>query len=318
MTQDQRKSGENGAQGATLPVERDDAAVPGGIAIVRMEQPGRPVVVLDLELIQRLERTIRSLPRDLGGFILASASERVFIAGADLESIQSLNDEQLERYLAYGQRVFGMLCELPCPTAAAINGAALGGGLEVAMHCDALVGAPSASGKPYPIGLPEAGLQICPGWGGTNLLPARIDPAEAIRRTAEGKPLTFDEARSAGMFDAVADSAEGLLDAAKAWLASARERGGVSAGERRDGLPLRWIGRSGTAAKVSSALDEVESELPGTGSARAVASAVRAGLDSGWEAALEVERTELVRLRGTPEGREAIKAFFERSTGKNK
>lgn len=278
------------------------------------------MVVLDHALIRRIEATLLEV-RKTGctGLVLASASPRVFIAGADLKSIQSpqtpgsqgLNDDQLDAYLAYGQRVFGLLCDFPCPTVAAINGAALGGGLEIAMHCDALVAAPSASGKPYPIGLPEAGLSICPGWGGTNLLPARMDPSDAIRRTAEGKPMNFDEAREAGLFDAVAPAQETLLDTAKQWIISERNRRTQSP-VQRDGSPLRWIGRAtdGTKAESAAAIDAVESSLPKTESAAACVKAVRAGLRDGWQAALDVERRELTRLRNTEAGKAAIAGFF--------
>src|SRR5262245_46013245 len=173
-----------------LPNQREREGPCGGSVTVRLEEPGKPVVVLEHELMQRIEATLATLGRDVRGLVLASASERVFVAGADLKAIQELDDDQLDRYLRYGSKVFGMISDLPFPTVAAINGAALGGGLEIAMHCDGLVAAPGA--KPYPVGLPEAGLCICPGWGGTNLLPARIDPAEAIKRTATGAAMTFD------------------------------------------------------------------------------------------------------------------------------
>lgn len=296
-----------------LPIDRDETGLFAGICTIRLEQPGRPVVVLDEELIRRLNASIDALPSDCTGVLLASASERVFVAGADLKTIVDLDDAGLDRYLAYGQRVFGRLSQLPFPTAAAINGAALGGGLEVAMHCDALVAAPSASGKPYPVGLPEAGLSICPGWGGTNLLPARMDRAEAIRRTATGKPLTFDEAQEAGLFDVVAESASELEQTAKAWIADRARAGKVE----RDGAPSRWIGRTGVASAALTALDEVKPDLPETGAAAAVVDAVNAGLTRGWKAALETERRHLVRLRSSPEGAAAIKAFFEKSAAKS-
>jgi len=296
-----------------LPLQRDE----DGCLTLRLEQPGAPVVVLDHPLIQRLELALREAASDTRArcLILASASERVFVAGADLKSIEELRDEQLDRYLAYGQQVFGMLSQLPFPTAAAINGAALGGGLELAMHCDGLIGAPSPTGKPYPVGLPEAGLCICPGWGGTNLLPARIHPAEAIRRTASGQTMTFDEATAAGLFDTVASSAGELLATAKAWLLGRIAKGPV----KRDGTPSRWIGRPEYAPGVLAAVQAVEPELPKTASARAVLDAVRAGLgEGGWKGALDVERRELVRLRSTPEGKGAIRAFFEKSAGAKK
>ncbi len=295
-----------------FPIEHDAAGPFQGIAVVRLEQPGSPMVVLDEPLIRRIEATLRALPSATTGFILASASPRVFIAGADLKSIQAMSDRDLDVYLAYGQRVFGMIASLPFPTVAAINGAALGGGLEIAMHCDALIAAPSASGKPYPVGLPEAGLSICPGWGGTNLLPARIDPSDAITRTAAGKPLTYDEAVAARLFDAVAPSPEALIPTCKQWIASQRSRGTPS----RNAAPSRWIGRPDCKSRVAAALPALRDSLPHTESAQAVLAAVTAGLEHGWQSALDVERRELVRLRSTPAGKAAIEAFFEKSAKK--
>jgi enoyl-CoA hydratase/carnithine racemase len=300
-----------------------------------LDQPGKPVIVLDHELLRRLEATLRGLPRDATGLVLASASERVFVAGADLKSISEWSDDQLHRYLEFGARVFAMLSNMPFPTVAAVNGAALGGGLELAMHCDGLVAAPppsreGAASKPYPVGLPEAGLALCPGWGGTNLLPARMDPREAILRTAAGKPLTFDEARSAGLFAEVAPDQQSLIPVALDWLA--RHRAGRSvltadgkdiggAGRitsreppfPRDGAPTRWIGRPALAARVHDGLRDARPDLPPTESAAAVAAAVEAGLSQGWEAALAVERRELVRLRHTPAAQQALAAFFAKS-----
>lgn len=284
-----------------------------GIAVLRLEQAGRPVVVLDEGLIQRLEASLLAVPAGCVGLVLASASERVFVAGADLKSISELSDAALDRYLAYGQRVFGMLAKLPFPTAAAINGAALGGGLEVAMHCDALIACPSASGKPYPVGLPEAGLSICPGWGGTNLLPARIAPADGISRTATGRTMSIDEARGASMFDDFAPTAQELLPTAKRWIINRAKEGRPE----RDGVPSRWIGRPRSAAACLQALDACRGALPPTGSARAVLEAVEAGLTQGWQAALDCERKHLIALRASPEGKAAIQAFFERSAAKS-
>ncbi len=280
-----------------------------GVVTLTLEQPGKPVVVLEAELIQRLDATISALPRSARGLVLASASERVFVAGADLKSIMAMSDDELHRYLEFGAEVFGRLSQLPYPTAAAINGAALGGGLELAMHCDGLIGAPSTAGKPYPVGLPEAGLEICPGWGGTNLLPARIDPATAIERTAVGKPLLFDEAKDLGLFDAVAEPPE-LLDAARAWVLDQ-----PAPGDRgRDGAPSRWIGRR--AAATLTALDQSRGPIPKTGAAKAVTDCVDIGLAEGWKSALKAERGHLVRLRNTPEAQTSISAFFARSAKK--
>lgn len=283
-----------------------------GYFTLTLEPNQGPMVVLDHPFIQRLEAAIRMIPATAMGLVLRSGSDRVFVAGADLKSIDTWPDDQLTNYLAYGTRVFGLLCELNCPTVAAISGAALGGGLELAMHCDGLVAAPLPSGKPYPIGLPEASLSICPGWGGTNLLPARIDAADAIARTATGKNMTCDEAVAAGMFDRVAASSAELVPTAVQWLKERRAKGHT----RRDGSPSRWIGRPNAKAGALAGLLAARSTLPATESAAAVLRAVEVGLEEGWQAAVALERRELVRLRNTAAGKAALKAFFEKSAKK--
>ncbi len=289
---------------SVLPVQRDES----GVATITLEQPGSPVVVLNLELLQRLEATLHTLRETPPtGMILASASERVFVAGADLATIRDESDDGLDKYLAYGQRVFAMIAELGCPTVAAVNGAALGGGLELAMHCDGIVGCRRE--KPFPIGLPEAGLGICPGWGGTNLLPARVDPADAIRRTCAGKAYKSDEAEAAGLFDAVADDAAALPGVALAWLKSAKT-------DRRDGSPSRWIGRPSIKARVLAALVEVRDEATSTEPGRGVVRAIESGLEEGYGAGLTTERRELIRLRALPQAVASIEAFFAKSKAK--
>lgn len=291
-------------------IHREASGPHAGMVVVRLEQPGKPVIVLDHDLIRRMEATFQAVPRDARGLVLASASERVFVAGADLKAISEWSDAELMKYLEYAAGVFAMVSQMPFPTVAAINGAALGGGLELAMHCDGLVAAPPPTregqpGKPYPVGLPEAGLGLCPGWGGTNLLPARMDAAAAIRKTASGATMMYDEAVAAGLFDRIAPSAEQLIPTAMAWLA---DRSKTT--RERDGAPLRWIGRPDRAPGTLAALAAVKEECRATEPGAAVCRAVETGLTRGWEAAVDVERRELVRLRSTPGGKTALAAFF--------
>lgn len=286
------------------------------ITTITIEPNQGPMCILDHALIQRLEVTFKAVREQKpAGVVLASGSPRVFIAGADLKSIAAMSQNELENYLRYGQDVFGMLCTMPCSTVAALNGAALGGGLEIAMHCDGLVAAPApvkdGVPKPYPIGLPEAGLCICPGWGGTNLLPARMDPADALARTATGKTMTIDQAAAAGLVT-MAPTAEGLLETAKAWLKAHPNE----AAKRRDGSPSRWIGRDDCRNRVQAAYTAAAETLGQTDHGRACMKAVAAGLEKGWDAAggaLEVERRELNRLRNEPAGKGAIDAFLNKA-----
>lgn len=297
----------------TLPITIDADK----IITLTLEPNQGPMCILDEGLIRRIDESVKALPRDAKGLILSSGSPRVFVAGADLKSIMAMSHDELERYLGYGHRVFGSLCALPYPTVAALNGAALGGGLELAMHCDGLVASPApvinGQVKPYPIGLPEAGLKICPGWGGTNLLPARVrDIADALRRTATGKTWLVTELGDNGLIDAFSQTPESLQAKAKNWLL---KHPNLHA-QRRDEQPLRWIGRPNLVNQVTMAAIGVRDELGSADPAASCLRAVFAGLERGWPAALVVERQELNRLRATPEGHGAIQAFFDKTAKK--
>lgn len=287
-----------------------------GFATLTLEQPGKPVVVLDLELLQRLDASLRSMAgASIRGLILRSASERVFVAGADLKAISDSTDDQLDRYLAFGQRIFCSLATLPFPTVAAINGAALGGGLELAMHCDALVAAPPAlrdgqPGRPYPVGLPECSLGLCPGWGGTNLFPLSMnDPADAIRKCVEGRNMMYDEAVGSGLFTEIALSQAELIPTCLAWLRTATQNAAGASFSEVD----PWKKSPGQATKTLLSIDRARSDLPVSEQATAVLEALNLGLTQGYQAALDAERRHLVRLRHTPKAKEALAAFFAKS-----
>ncbi|TVQ60428.1 MAG: enoyl-CoA hydratase/isomerase family protein [Phycisphaerales bacterium] len=290
--------------------ERDEHGSTEGVVTLWLEQSERPVVVLDRDLFRRIDAALDAIGDDVRGLVLASASARVFVAGADLKEIDGLNDAELDEYLTLGARVMGRIASLPCTTVAAINGAALGGGLELAMHCDLLVasmpaGTPEKPARPYPVGLPEAGLGICPGWGGTNLLPARMAPDRAIRMTATGETFDVKAAREHGLIDELLDQPSRLLHAA-------RER----AGRRPKAAPRahpRSIGDDDRREGCREALERIGPELPDTGAARAVARCVRTGVEEGWEAALREERRLLIELRNTEVAREKLAAFFAKS-----
>lgn len=294
-----------------LPIQRDTTGPTAGVVTLTLMQPDRPVVVLDHALLRSINAALDEIGNDPAGFVLASSS-RVFIAGADLKEITSLSDAELDEYLAFGQHVYGRIAALPCASVAAINGAVLGGGLEIAMHCDALIAAeplpknPGESPKPYPIGLPEAGLSICPGWGGTNLLPARMDPARAIEMTATGRTFSIFEAREAGLISE--------LVAPDQLLARARSLASAPRAAART-TPIN-ITDPDRAPSVRAALKAARTALPDTQAVRAVVECVEAGLSRGWQAALDAERRNLITLRNTDEGRAAINAFFEKSAAR--
>ncbi|MCH2160326.1 MAG: enoyl-CoA hydratase-related protein [Phycisphaerales bacterium] len=294
---------------SALPIERSDDGI---VTLKLTPNPGKPrggVVVLDAWLVDAVDEAMNTIAagETPTGFILASASERVFVAGADLSEIEELDDAQLLDYLQRGSAAWQRIVEMPCPTVAAINGATLGGGLELALHCDALVAAVvPADAKPWRIGLPEAGLGLCPGWGGTQTLPARIDPTMAIQSAATGTTFKVGDVPD-GLVDTWVPPGE-LMAAATAWIRSHPE----AAADRMAVKAPRAIDRHNNAS-IATALGEVKTSLPDTDSARAVIEAVEAGLDQDWKTALAAEQRLLVELRNTPTAREKLEAFFARA-----
>lgn len=274
-----------------------------GVVTLWLDGDGRPVVVLDRNLIQRLNATLDAINQEenITGLFLKSDCSRVFVAGADLAEIDALDDPALHAYLAFGTTVFGRLAELPFPSIALVSGAALGGGLEIAMHCDAIIASKvGGNEKPYPIGLPEAGLGICPGWGGSQMLPARIDPTVAIEATATGN-LFKSSAMPEGLVDVLVETPEELETAATKWLS---ENQTVN----------RTIPRCifNTEKNYKEAVETAKANLDTSESVQGVILAVETGIHQGWSDAIATEQCELVRLRNTPAAREKLEAFLSK------
>jgi enoyl-CoA hydratase/carnithine racemase len=301
-------------------IERDPIMLPyeirDGVHVMFLqpnpEKPRGGVVVLDAWLIGEITATLTKIATERPkGFVLASASTRVFVAGADLAEIDALDDDALEAYLIAGAKAFALIPALGCPSAAAIHGATLGGGLEIAMHCDALVAAmPAEGGKPWQIGLPEAGLCICPGWGGTQMLPARILPKLAMERTATGTTWSCFDVPTC-LFDTraeVGSGAEGAIAAAIAWV---KQQDASSGAFMATHAPRRAIGVRNSAG-LAPVCDELTASVGATSHGAACLDAVRAGLASGWNAAIAFERSHLIALRHTAEARAKLDGFLKK------
>lgn len=147
--------------------------------------------------------------------LVLTGAGRAFVAGADISELQRLSDPFAGREAALiGQDVMNTLAALPVPTVAAINGFALGGGLELALAADMRVAAPGAK-----LGLPEVGLGLIPGYGGTQRLPRLIGKGRALELIFTGRHVNADEALQMGLVNRVADDA----------LAAALELAGMAA-----------------------------------------------------------------------------------------
>jgi len=126
---------------------------------------------------------------------------KAFVAGADIGEINALKDVFIGReYSLGGQEVMNHIAALPVPTIAAINGYALGGGLELALACDLRVASKNAK-----LGLPEVGLGLIPGFGGTQRLPRLIGAGRALDLILTGRHVPAEEALQLGLVNRVAD-----------------------------------------------------------------------------------------------------------------
>jgi len=142
----------------------------------------------------------------------------VFCVGADIDEFGKVEDPR--EGIRAGHALFKRIRNLPFPTVAAINGAALGGGLELALHCTAR----TLSSNVRHLGFPEVFLSIIPGWGGTQLLPKLVGPEAAakvivLNPLRQNKLLKADEAFELGIVDAVLDPVE-FLDESLAFARS--------------------------------------------------------------------------------------------------
>lgn len=146
--------------------------------------------------------------------IITGSGARAFCAGADLKERREMSLDEVRAQLLRYRTDLAWLSTCPVPTVAAINGAALGGGLELALLCDLRVSAPHAS-----FALPETSLGIIPAAGGTQYLPRIIGSAKARELILLGSRLSAAEALRIGLIHRICDAAVSVLDDALAWVA---------------------------------------------------------------------------------------------------
>lgn len=189
------------------------------IAVLTFDRPDSGANIFDRATLEELNAHLDVIERDstLRGVVLASAKPGIFIAGADLHSLSTAPMNALREMVEFGQRVFSRLAALPVPTAAAIHGAALGGGFEVCLACDFRFATPDKATK---LGLPEVQLGILPAWGGSTRLPRLIGLPKALDLILAGKTVVAKQALKLGMVDDLVPH-ESLLAVALARVAKA-------------------------------------------------------------------------------------------------
>lgn len=187
-------------------LERD-----GAVAIITLNRP-KQLNALNQALIGELLAALNELAQDdaVRAVLLTGSGDRAFAAGADIGELAQLESATQARRLAARSHELGRkMADLPKPIIAAINGFALGGGLELALACDIRIAGDNAQ-----VGLPEATLGIIPGWGGTQRLARLAGAGMAKLLMMTGDRISADEALRLGIVERVVPQAE-LLDAAR-------------------------------------------------------------------------------------------------------
>ena len=305
---------EDAGETAPVPLESLD-----GRGVVRLNDRSRPVNVISAALIAEMTRIIERLENGEEGVraaVILSDKPGTWIAGADIEEFKEFRTaEDGENASRTGQELLGRLERLRIPVVAAIDGAALGGGMEVALACTYRIATDSPKTK---LGLPEVNLGILPGAGGTQRLPRLVGLRTALDLMLTGKQLDGRRALKAGVVDEVVPrpilfevARRAALDLA-ARKREPREARPTGSPQRLENLPpMRRLifskARQGVLAKTHGLYPAPLRLLQ----------VVERGLDRPMDEALALEARAFGELAVTPEAGSLVHVFFTSTAAKN-
>jgi 3-hydroxyacyl-CoA dehydrogenase/enoyl-CoA hydratase/3-hydroxybutyryl-CoA epimerase/3-hydroxyacyl-CoA dehydrogenase/enoyl-CoA hydratase/3-hydroxybutyryl-CoA epimerase/enoyl-CoA isomerase len=282
----------------------------GDIALLTLDQPGSRANTLSQAMLGELEAMIGQLKTrtDLRGLIFRSGKPGMFIAGADLRELGSApqDADTARKMVKRGLDLIAAIEALPYPTVAAIEGACMGGGLELALGFDYRL----ASTHPKTeIGLPETKIGLIPGWGGTQRLSRLIGPSLAAEMICAGEAAKAERARQIGLvFDAV--PSERLQDEAVRLLQEARKSDEWKAARKRKQQPV-GLSEEQQSFTFAVARAQVMAKTGGQYPAPLAAlEAIAKGCNLPLEEGLKAETDQFVKLVGSPISRNLIAVFF--------
>lgn len=194
--------------------------VADGVALLTIDRP--PANALDLDLVAEIAARVQEavLHEQAGALVLTGTGTR-FVAGADIKMLRSIDTSTFIPFISAIQRSFDDIEAAPIPTIAAINGHAMGGGLELALACDLRLAATGVR-----LGLPEVRLGLLPGAGGTQRLVEMVRRGRALQLLLTGAAVDAGEALALGLVNHVfppQDLLAGALELARELAAGARQ-----------------------------------------------------------------------------------------------
>ncbi|TAL71516.1 MAG: 3-hydroxyacyl-CoA dehydrogenase [Rhodanobacter sp.] len=275
-----------------------------GVVTLTLDRAGSSVNALSRAVVDELGQIVERLTIEHpAGVIVHSAKPSGFAVGADVkEFVEFAKHGSVLDSIENAQRVYEALAQLPCPTVAAIHGACLGGGTELALACRQRIAADDDKTR---IGLPEVMLGIHPGWGGTARLPRLIGAPDALPMILTGKALSARRALALGVVDRVAPASE-LLAEARVLLRHPHAR--PFARRAKAWLTNTWLARQILAPTVrkQTAAKVRKEHYPAPFALIDVWQ--RGGSDIRQR--LRLEAQSVARLADTPTARNLIRVFF--------
>ncbi len=294
---------------------------PDGVAVVTIDAPGEAVNTLKSTFAEEFGDVFDEIEqdRDVLAVVIASGKKDSFIVGADIKMLRAAGTREAATGLSrMGHKAMDRVERCRVPVVAAIGGACLGGGLELALACRARV---AGAERHVRLGLPEVQLGILPGMGGTQRLPRLVGIRDALDLLLTGKQIDARRARKMGLVDEVVPSAI-VVDAA-----AERALGLARSGEARQKKPLeslRGFFQSGELTELALAenplgrkvvFEQAKKKLLAKTHGHYPAPAkildvVRVGLERGLRRGLEAESEAFGELAVTPVAAELMEIFF--------
>jgi len=180
--------------------QRIQTEIIGRVGIITINYP--PANALSHYTIKELSEAVGFFLRDsVAKVLLITGSGKFFVAGADIKELERLTPETAQEFSRLTIQVFGSLVHSPKPVICAINGMALGGGLELALACDIRIAVEKAR-----FGFPEINLGVMPGAGGTQRLPRTVGVGRAKELILTGRLISASEALELGIVEHVVPS----------------------------------------------------------------------------------------------------------------
>jgi len=285
-----------------------------GVALLVIDIPGRPMNVLTPKFREELEQIVDDLVADpaVRGAVISSGKDS-FIPGADLKQLVGVFEQIKDAREIHGMTrrfsaLFRKLETCGKPLVAAINGTALGGGLELCLACHHRVALNNPRTR---IGLPEVQVGLLPGAGGTQRLPRMIGSEKALRLIAEGMHLGVQQAHESGFIEALAETPDEMLAKARAWILEVGDP--VQPWDKKD---FRFPGGPGASRPATAQTFMVATALVAQKTMHnypapiAILSSIYEGSVVPIDAGLEIESQYFAELLAGPVARNMIRTLF--------